>query len=46
MGRTNVPVYRRIFGEGYKLRPGFIEPFGCANVKNKKASLSWILRSG
>lgn len=33
MGRTNVPVYRRIFGEGYKLRPGFIEPFGCANVR-------------
>ena len=27
MGRTNVPVYRRIFGEGYKLRPGFIEAF-------------------
>lgn len=33
MGRTNVPVYRRVFGEGFRLRPGFIEPFGCTNVR-------------
>ncbi|MGM9735663.1 MAG: glycoside hydrolase family 28 protein [Candidatus Cryptobacteroides sp.] len=33
MGRNNVPVYRRVFGEGFRLRPGFIEPFGCTNVR-------------
>lgn len=33
MGRTGVPVYRRVFGEGFRLRPGFIEPFGCTNVR-------------
>jgi polygalacturonase len=33
MGRENIPVYRRVFGEGYKLRPGFFEPFGCTNVR-------------
>lgn len=33
MGRENIPVYRRVFGEGFKLRPGFIEPYGCANVR-------------
>ncbi|TXD67572.1 glycoside hydrolase family 28 protein [Polaribacter glomeratus] len=33
MGKENVPVYKRVFGEGHKLRPGFFEPFGCTNVR-------------
>ena len=33
MGKKNVPVYKRIFGKGHKLRPGFFEPFGCTNVR-------------
>jgi polygalacturonase len=33
MGRELVPVWKRVFGEGFRLRPGFIEPFGCTNVR-------------
>ncbi|SCY41687.1 Pectate lyase superfamily protein [Nonlabens sp. Hel1_33_55] len=28
----NKPVEERVFGEGYQLRPQFIQPFGCENV--------------
>lgn len=33
MGRQNKPVYERVFGHGYKLRPAFIETFSCTNVR-------------
>ena len=33
MGKSNIPVYKRVFGQGHKLRPGFFEPFGCTNVR-------------
>jgi polygalacturonase len=32
MSEKGVPVSERIFGEGYHLRPTFIEPFECTNV--------------
>lgn len=32
MGEANVPVSKRIFGEGACLRPGFFEPTWCRNV--------------
>lgn len=32
-GRTLAPVWRRVYGQGSLLRPGFIEPFGCTNVR-------------
>jgi polygalacturonase len=32
MGAQGVPVEQRIFGEGYHLRPNFIEPVRCRNV--------------
>lgn len=32
MGKTGVPVAERIFGEGHKLRPNFIQPVRCKNV--------------
>lgn len=32
MSNNNTPVSERIFGEGYQLRPTFIEPFECENV--------------
>ena len=47
MGRENWPVHRRIFGEGFRLRPGFIEPYGCANVRIEgitiKDSPFWVI---
>lgn len=47
MGRENFPVYRRIFGEGFRLRPGFIEPYGCAKVRIEgitiKDSPFWVI---
>ena len=47
MGRENLPIYRRIFGEGFRLRPGFIEPYGCANVRIEgitiKDSPFWVI---
>lgn len=32
MMRDNVPVEKRIFGEGHYLRPQFIQPYRCKNV--------------
>jgi polygalacturonase len=32
MGEKDVPVSRRIFGEGHYLRPAFVQPYRCANV--------------
>jgi polygalacturonase len=32
MGDDNVPVEKRVFGEGFYLRPNFIEPYRCKNV--------------
>ena len=32
MSYNNVPVSERVFGEGYQLRPQFIQPFECENV--------------
>jgi len=33
MGRENVPVWQRVFGDGHRLRPSFFQPFGCNNVR-------------
>ncbi len=33
MGRENTPVWQRVFGYGHKLRPSFIQTFGCNNVR-------------
>lgn len=33
MGRENTPVWQRVFGNGHWLRPSFIQPFGCNNVR-------------
>jgi polygalacturonase len=32
MGDKDVPVAERVFGEGHKLRPNFIQPVRCKNV--------------
>lgn len=32
MAEKNVPVRDRLFGEGYYLRPNFIQPYRCKNV--------------
>ena len=32
MAENNVPVEKRIFGDGYYLRPNFIQPYKCKNV--------------
>ena len=32
MAKDNVPVAERVFGEGHKLRPNFIQPVRCNNV--------------
>lgn len=32
MGDKDVPVSERVFGEGHKLRPNFIQPMRCKNV--------------
>jgi len=32
MADKNVPVAKRIFGEGHLLRPNFIQPYRCTNV--------------
>jgi polygalacturonase len=32
MGRDKVPVAQRVFGEGFHLRPNFIQPMRCRNV--------------
>lgn len=47
MGRENIPVYRRVFGDGFRLRPGFIEPFGCTNVRIENITIKdspfWVI---
>lgn len=47
MGQTNVPVYRRVFGDKSRLRPGFIELFGCSNVKIESITIKdspfWVI---
>lgn len=32
MGEDNVPVAQRVFGDGYHLRPNFIQPYRCQNI--------------
>ena len=32
MGDKDVPVSRRVFGEGHNLRPNFVQPYRCNNV--------------
>lgn len=32
MGNERVPVVQRIFGEGHRLRPNFVQPIRCRNV--------------
>lgn len=32
MSENNTPVSERVFGDGYQLRPSFIQPFDCENV--------------
>jgi polygalacturonase len=32
MGMKGVPVHERVFGEGYHLRPNFVQPYRCKNV--------------
>jgi polygalacturonase len=32
MVEANVPLARRVFGDGFYLRPAFIQPYGCENV--------------
>ncbi len=31
-GDENVPVEKRVFGDGYKLRPNMIQPYRCKNI--------------
>jgi polygalacturonase len=32
MAEDNVPVEKRVFGDGWRLRPPFIQPYDCENV--------------
>ena len=32
MGENNIPPEKRIFGDGYYLRPSFVQPYKCKNV--------------
>lgn len=47
MAQTDVPVEKRVFGEGHYLRPNFFEPFGCTNVLIKDVKIInapfWVL---
>jgi polygalacturonase len=47
MSDDNVPVSERIFGEGYRLRPSFVEPFECENVLIQGVTITnapfWII---
>ena len=47
MAEDDVPVQKRLFGEGYYLRPNFIEPFKCQNllIEGLKiiASPMWVI---
>lgn len=39
MAENNIDVSERIFGEGFYLRPSFIEPFDCENVLIKDVKI-------
>ncbi len=47
MVKDNVPVEKRIFGEGHYLRPSFISPYNCKNILIEnitiKGSPMWII---
>lgn len=47
MSEKNVPLEKRIFGDGHYLRPNFIEPFECENVLIKDVKIInapfWII---
>jgi polygalacturonase len=47
MGENEVPVSKRIFGDGYYLRPNFFAPYKCKNILIKgvtfKNSPMWFL---
>ncbi len=47
MAEENVPVEQRIFGEGYYLRPNFIQPYRCKNILIQgitiKNSPMWVI---
>lgn len=47
MAESNVPIEKRIFGNGHYLRPNFIEPFECENVLIKDITIInapfWII---
>ncbi|HSQ47971.1 MAG TPA: glycoside hydrolase family 28 protein [Lutibacter sp.] len=47
MSEDNVDVSERIFGEGYYLRPSFLQPFDCENVLIKDVKIInapfWVL---
>lgn len=47
MAESNVPLAKRVFGNGHYLRPNFIEPFECENVLIKDITIInapfWIL---
>ncbi len=47
MGEKNIPVEQRVFGEGYYLRPNFIQFYNCKNVLlegvNIKDSPMWFI---
>ncbi len=32
MGNKDVPVEKRVFGDGHYLRPNFVQPYRCTNV--------------
>ena len=32
MGENNIPVEQRVFGEGFYLRPNFIQFYNCKNI--------------
>jgi hypothetical protein len=39
MADKDVPVSKRVFGEGHYLRPSFFEPYGCTNVQIEGVSI-------
>lgn len=47
MGTDVTPVYERVFGEGHFLRPSFIQPFGCTNVRIEDITIKdapfWVI---
>jgi polygalacturonase len=47
MAENNVPVSERMFGEGYYLRPQFVQPYRCENVLIEGVTIinspMWIL---